>query len=622
MADNSPPPQIRRQIFGHPSLRTVRAPEINIGKEHPLEGANRGIGGGGGSAMARGFGAGSERESGDPVLSGDFERNRTLTFLGMPFAGGGLSDRGKEQKAQSEQIQKFLGDYASAVQNGSSQQDAFRSAVQGNGGSAILNQLMMHPTALRSMENLNQFLAQGQPQGPAYTQVKGADGKVYQIARDPGTGQVIGQPEDIGLPGTSPKPTLGNPARDLVKTDKGYGFLQPDGTLKPVTWSNETPGGGGVLTTAGGPSGQAGLPQSGKAAAAPESISDIPGVGQQATDVRKGSYNAQNMRFLRALPQVQQDLSALVQIAPQFAGLGKGALMVKAGQYLGTTQVGEQAAGILNRLTAATPAMAGSNYKAAIENFSKALVDSPNNAPSMIAKNAPIMQANLRNQGQTLADTEALQHGKFPGAIENDLERAGIISSGYQNRAYLEGKGLTGAKWMLDNGFGAQMSTSQLGQIDANWKQMPPSTQQTYGGELQRRFQGQQQQAQQSTATAAANAAQPQPTQPTAAGAWDALPTAETAPTAQSGQSGMATSGQHRSSHSRGSASTRRARASRPDRTHPAGRGSRPRRGSWRNAWPVDAATAASAALRRAEPAGHPRRGDADLEWHSPGRPA
>ena len=416
MADNSPPPQIRRQIFGHPTLRTVRAPEINIGGMH----SSGGLRGGGGSAMARGFGTGAE--SGDPVFTGNFEHNPTITFGGLPLWGGGLSDRGKEQKAQSEQIQKFLGDYASTVQNGSSQQDAFRSAVQGNGGSAILNQLMMHPTALRSMENLNQFLAQGQPQGPAYTQVKGADGKVYQIARDPGTGQVIGQPEDIGLPGTPAKTPAGKGAQ---RTSIG-----PDGTatITHGTVANGifTPG----TTGAGQPDTETRPPTLGEVKAqqaiavgkttpalTPYSGDPVPTATSTKHPLTQGetTYLANSGNFISDLKVARDYANA--------AGPVSGTVSYVGGKYLGLNDQGATYAAALNRLDQGVYAQYGIKGSAGAKQL-MATLPTHSEAPSYVKATLTAQISNAAKELQSNVDLAEQRMGMpLPGTLKTQLEQ-------------------------------------------------------------------------------------------------------------------------------------------------------------------------------------------------------
>lgn len=215
-----------------------------------------GGGGGGGEArprgmggVGRGFGAGAPQRSGDPALTGaGFEKNPTLRMYGFPIAGGDLTDTGKAEKADYDKFQTLATKYSAALDSGSTPQEALRSAAQAVGGVPELGRLLFsHPQAaqmLQSVDALHGALT-GAAQPEHFTQVKGPDGKLYNVPIDAETGKA-GQAEAIPGIGSAPAKT------QLLKTNEGFGQYDPQSNrIMPTLGPN------GERVTPAGPAGSA-----------------------------------------------------------------------------------------------------------------------------------------------------------------------------------------------------------------------------------------------------------------------------------------------------------------------------------------------------------------------------
>lgn len=368
--------------------------------------------GGGGQGMRGLVGGAPQRESGDPAVTG-------VGYEHKPYIGPfdqGLTDSGKEQQATHGRLDQFFQAFGQAIQGGADERTAFQQATKAN--PSAIHDLLTHPDAvqhLQSVEGLMSFMHSG-AQAAQKTQVKGADGKVYNVDLNPDGS--ISNPQDVGLPGTPQKPI--KPDKNIIlHTDQGDMSVSPDGkTVTPIQF--------GGRTLADVPKGAAGKPP----VTAP---SDVPGLGPQVTaDTPKTNWTAANQKVLQAAPTVLNALSRMQQMSANL-GLVKGPLAVAAGEYFGINGGGAQFKADRDLIQANAPLIMGSGYKAATQNFMEG-IGTPSNAPSFIRLQAGQMINAIRDRTQQVADEETTGHqAKLPSTIANQLISVGVVPNGYQN---------------------------------------------------------------------------------------------------------------------------------------------------------------------------------------------
>jgi hypothetical protein len=378
-------------------------------------------GAGGGLGLGASFGGSGDGGSGDPVINGNFEQAKRLRIYGIPIGEEQLSERGKQQQAQSQQIQKFVGDYGDLVQNGASPKDAFLGAVRSNGGASILTTLAMHPTALRSIDHLTALLSPDTSHDPIYGNPDPQTGRQPLI--DPTNHQITGYAD--APPGFTPPPGA------MIKTDKGLAKLNPDGTVSPVTWSNgqQIPsgpsGGGGVIAGGGSPGGQqVGLPltaaqQAAAAAAnAPKTAyTDEPipsgGSGKHPLPASEVSYLSNAANYINDL-KVARDFA-------DASGPVSGAVGYASGKYFGLNDQGAAYAQALTRLDQGVYAQYGVKGAASTKELMKTL-PTHTEAPSYVKASLSGMITEAQSQLQSRSDlAEQRTQAPLPGTLKTQL---------------------------------------------------------------------------------------------------------------------------------------------------------------------------------------------------------
>lgn len=469
----------------------VQQAHISVG------GAPRAAGGTGGVGAGFRAGSGTPIDRNDAAVTGEFEKNPTLRFLGMPIAGGSLTEKGQADKADYGALRAGSTAYATALSQGATQQEAARAAVSA-GGVPFLAAMINHPSSpLANVQAFHSFLSgQGfDGQDERYSQVKGADGQIYNVPVD-ASGKA-GQAEPVpGLPAAQPK--LG----PTVRTDQGFGRIGPDGNIVPVLDAN-------------GQRAQAPLSAAQqKAATAGQEYqpSDVPGLPDQIT-ARSPKTNftdkevnqlAGGTALMRALSNLQQNASV--------AGLGKGPISTLAGQYFGTYGSGAQYKADLNTIRANAPFFMGSGYKAATENF-MAGINSSNDAPSFIRLQTSKMLDDVRQHLQTTADTmTAGHHGMLPASTANQLIGVGVVPNGYQNAKTLDSMDPTQRALWKARTFPQSVSDQDKAALYTSYASRgvaDPTSRTLVEGMIQKDVKQRAAMQQQQTASTAARAAQP-----------------------------------------------------------------------------------------------------------------
>lgn len=470
----------------------VQQAHISVG------GAPRAAGGTGGVGAGFRAGSGTPIDRNDAAVTGEFEKNPTLRAYGIPIAGGDLTEKGKADKADYTALRAGSTAYATALQGGATQQEAARAAVSA-GGVPFLAAMINHPSSpLASVQAFHSFLSgqgfAGQDE-PRYSQVKGADGQLYNVPVD-ANGKAGAAEAVPGLPAAQPK--LG----PTVRTDQGFGRIGPDGNIVPVLDANgqraQPP-----LTAA-----------QQKAAAAGQEYqpSGVPGIPDQIT-ARSPKTNftdkevnqlAGGTALMRALGNLQQNASV--------AGLAKGPISTMAGQYFGTNGQGAQYKADLNTIRANAPFFMGSGYKAATENF-MAGINSSNDAPSFIRLQTSKMLDDVRQHLQTTADTmTAGHHGMLPASTANQLIGVGVVPNGYQNAKTLNSMDPTQRALWKARTFPQSVSDQDKAALYTSYASRgvtDPTSRTLVEGMIQKDVQQRAVMRQQQTASTAAQAAQP-----------------------------------------------------------------------------------------------------------------
>lgn len=457
MADTGIPRMVRQNMGKEANARPVAINRQVIARgmqgasaraEHAGGGGHLGGGGGGLGRAFGGAGAGAGGE--DNFLSGNFQQNPTIRlFNAFPIGGGGLSDVGKKQQADSAAIDRFVSSYQGAKQSGASDKDAFSSAWKANPDGMLA--MFHHPTALRSFEGLTAVLGQATGSGaPASKYVPDlAHGTQYQI--DPSTGEVIGSKP---IPGGAPAapPARFDPRNVKIGTDGKpyYGTLDAQGNpvMRPMgTGSPGSPAAGGDNVIAG--SGSSGSPGSGSPAGGPTfptpkgaggqaapgpltkySGDPIPSGGNGKHPLTQGetSYLTNSANFITDLKTVRDYANA--------SGLVQGTVSYIGGKYTGTNDQGAMFAAALNRLGQGVYAQYGIKGSAGAKQIVGTL-PTHNEAPSYVASSVTGMIQNAQNELQGNVDIAEQRLGApLPGTLRQQMEtQADVYSLSDQNNA-------------------------------------------------------------------------------------------------------------------------------------------------------------------------------------------
>jgi hypothetical protein len=281
-----------------------------------------------------------------------YEKNPTLTWGGFPLSGGDLTDTGKEQKQDHDVLRAGTQAYAQMINDGVDEKTAAHQTIR-QFGAPFLTAMMLHQDnpLLRQGSFHDAVMGMAQDAGPQYKQIS-VGNHVYNVPQNPDGS--IGTPQEVKFPGFETNQPTFDPKR-VVKTDKGFGYAQDDGTIRPMTWSNGgAPGGGGVITSAGSPSAgsQVGTPLT----AAQQKAADLANQPLTAyskdpipTAASKHPITLGQTSYLSNASNFINDLKVVRDYADT-SGPVSGMVNYVGGKYLGTNAEGAEYASALNRL--------------------------------------------------------------------------------------------------------------------------------------------------------------------------------------------------------------------------------------------------------------------------------